>query len=141
MTYYDKLLSYFNEKQSITGLRGNVRESVKNLLYYGTACTGDSGRRTGGWTYRNVWTDGVHRVLTLLKIPHEYGNNAPRGGASGEYVKITSPAFLKRAKEALRVKKEREERERIEKEARWLAEIAEEKAKEKARRERAGITW
>lgn len=57
-----------------------------------------TGRATTGYSTINgtkVWTDKVSERLTLYGIPHQCGNDAPRGGKNGEYIKLISPAMLK----------------------------------------------
>lgn len=123
MTKFESLQNLLNEKQSVSGIRKqNVRSSLEGLLMYGKTTTGSSSwisKRRGA--SKDVWTDEVSAVLKRLGIAHECGNDAPRGGANGEYVKITMPAFLKV------VKKNEAERK-----ARWAEE-------EKARQERIAI--
>jgi hypothetical protein len=131
MTNYEKLQNLLNEKQTVSGLRKRkVRVSIDDLLNRGTTRTGESYYNYGGGATKNIWTNDVHMILDGLGIAHECGNNAPRGGANGEYVKITSPAFLKTVKQVqaeLRAKAEADRK------------VAEEKAarKEKARAEHA----
>lgn len=66
-----------------------VRCSLAQLREYGRASTGESTRRG-----TKVWTDKIEAILTEYAIPYESGNDAPRGGKNGEYVKLTSPTML-----------------------------------------------
>lgn len=115
MTKFEALQDLLNEKQMVSGIRKqNVRASLSGLLLDGKTSTGSSSwvsKRYGA--KKDVWTGEVSAVLTRLGIAHECGNDAPRGGANGEYIQITSPAFLKIVRKN---KKEREER--------WAAEQA-----------------
>jgi len=88
---------------------GLVNESRKALLTTSTVRTGKSGY-SKGWASKSVWTDGVSLLLTSLNIQHVCGNDAPKGGAKGEYVTITDKAFLKAQKahiEAVRIAAEK----------------------------------
>lgn len=100
MTKFEALQNLLSEKQSVSGIRKqNLRGSLEDLIRYGETTTGSSSwisKRRGA--SKEVWTDEVSAVLTRLGIAHECGNNAPRGGANGEYVKVTMPAFLKAVK-------------------------------------------
>ena len=111
MTKYEKLQNLLNK--SIR--KQNLRNSVHDLLARGKASTGSSSWisvRRGA--HKEVWTDEVSAILTDLGIAHECGNDAPRGGANGEFVKITSPAFLKEVKAFQKRMQERFEAERKE---------------------------
>ena len=125
MTQYEKLQNLLNEKQNISGLRRKcLRTSVSALLSDGFTRTGSSGwisvRRGAS---KEIWTKEISDILTKLNIAHECGNDAPRGGANGEYVKVTSPAFVKVVKKVQAERKARLEAEK--KEAAEKAAIAE----------------
>ena len=80
-----------NEKleNALTGTRGLVRESLKNLRASGIASTGKNQNRK-----TQSWTKEVCEILAKNKIPFENGNDAPRGGICGEFVKLTSKSQL-----------------------------------------------
>ena len=124
-TKYEKLQNLYNEKQNISGLRkNNIRNSVAALLSDGFTHTGSSGwisvRRGAS---KEIWTKEISDILTNLGIQHECGNDAPRGGANGEYVKVTSPAFIKVVKKVQAERKARwEEEKRIAAEKAAIAE-------------------
>ena len=125
MTKYEKLQNLLNEKQNISGLRRQcLRTSVAQLLSDGFTRTGSSGwisvRRGAS---KEIWTQEISDILTNLGIEHECGNDAPRGGANGEFVKVTSPAFVKVVKKVVAERKARWEAEK--KEAAEKAAIAE----------------
>lgn len=54
---------------------------------------GESVPRWYGWVFRKLCpATGVGNAITALDVAgvkYEYGNNAPRGGKTGEYVKLT----------------------------------------------------
>jgi hypothetical protein len=133
-TKYEKLQNLYNEKQNISGLRrSNLRNSVAALLSDGFTRTGSSGwisvRRGAS---KEIWTQEISDILTNVGIEHECGNDAPRGGANGEYVKVTSPAFVKAVKKAQADRKARwEEEKRIAAEKEAIA-----KAQREAHRQR-----
>ena len=124
MTKYEKLQNLFNEKQNVSGLRKkNLRTSVAHLLSDGFTRTGSSGWISRRGASKEIWTDEISDILSKLGIEHECGNDAPRGGANGEYVKVTSPAFVKVVKKIQAECKAR--REAAKKEADEKAAIAE----------------
>lgn len=88
------MATIFIKLQNLKGLRGNVKDSIEELLYCGFTHTGMSSRRR-----KSIWTDKVSEILQKLNIAHICGNDAPRGGANGEFVKITSPSFIKESRE------------------------------------------
>ena len=90
-----------------------VHDFLVELRENGHAYTGYY--RGHGWrTSATDYTNDVCFQLDKLGIAYETGNDAPRGGVHGNYVKIIMPAFLKE------VKKERILREK-EKEAALIA--------------------
>lgn len=100
---------------------GYVKSAIRMLLATGKARTGESGYRAGH-AHKHIWTDVVVSVLQNNHISFECGNDAPRGGANGEFVKLTGKVL----KDVLKLKEERE--------ARYEAE-AEQRRKEQAERE------
>lgn len=87
-TYKANLESLLAEKQNVSGIRGNVRESLINILNFGYARTGKSDRRG-----KTIWTRQVADALRKLGIPCMTGNDAVRGGANGEFVVANAPEF------------------------------------------------
>ena len=67
------------------GIRKNTRvyRGMKDLLICGRATTGYSDRNN-----KYVFTWDLAEVLRRLGISHVYGNNAPRGGACGEFAAL-----------------------------------------------------
>ena len=87
-TYKANLESLLAEKQNVSGIRGNVRESLENILHFGYARTGKSSR-----SGKQVWTIQVANALRKLGIPCMTGNDAVRGGGNGEFVVANAPEF------------------------------------------------
>ncbi len=58
--------------------------------------------RTGasGQGFKKIWTLEVGAVLTSIGISHTCGNDATRGGACGEFVKITDVRLINKLKKA-----------------------------------------
>lgn len=106
----------------------NAYKSCVQLLNFGIARTGSSGY-SKGWASKSVWTDMVVYVMNQTGIAFERGNDAPRGGANGEFVRITDKNILnrierEREKNAIIAQKRREEAEaKALEEARMKAEI------------------
>lgn len=75
----------------------NINNSIAELNMSAFTRTGSSGYNKG-WAKKSVWTDQVCQVLDAEGISYERGNDAARGGANGEYVRITCPAFIEAAK-------------------------------------------
>lgn len=114
-TKYQTLVDYLNEKRTKTGLYSSlVRKSLTELLDNGgRTYTGYSFYRARGWAAKRIWTEEVLFVLRKLGIACTSGNNAPRGGANGEYVQVTCKAFVK---QSIARRKELDDLERIKKE-------------------------
>ena len=74
--------------------RGLVKTSLIELLNTGFTRTGKSGY-SKGWASKSVWSNGVCAALSVESINYQYGNDAPRGGACGEFVKITDKVLLR----------------------------------------------
>lgn len=87
-TYKANLESLLAEKQNVSGIRGNVRKSLANILAFGYATTGKSDR-----SGKDIWTRQVADVLRKLDIPCKTGNEAPKGGANGEFVVADADEF------------------------------------------------
>lgn len=91
-----------NEKleKAINGTRGNIRNSLNQLLKNGFTRTGkNQSRKT------SCWTNGVVKILKDNKIPYNNGNDAVRGGIAGEFVQLTSKSQLAQIKAAQQVEK------------------------------------
>lgn len=101
--------------------RGKVKSAINMLLATGKARTGESSYSCGRG-HKSLWTEEVAYVLRKHNISFECGNDAPRGGANGEFVKLTGKVL----KDVLKLKEERE--------ARLFAE-AEQRRKELSERE------
>jgi len=87
-TYKANLESLLAEKQNVSNIRGNVRKSLENILYFGYATTGKSDR-----SGKAIWTRQVADILRNLDIPCKTGNEAPKGGAQGEFVVADTDEF------------------------------------------------
>lgn len=87
-TYKTNLESLLAEKQNVSGIRGNVRKSLKNILAFGYATTGKSDR-----SGKDIWTRQVADILRKFDIPCKTGNVAQRGGANGEFVVADADEF------------------------------------------------
>lgn len=78
--------------------RGLVKESLIELLNKGITTTGKSGY-SKGWSNKRIWSRDVALQLEIIGVKFEQGNNAPRGGACGEFIKITDKVLLKQIAE------------------------------------------
>lgn len=106
---------------NLKGLKGNLKIAVESIITNGFARTGSSGY-SGGWANKTIITHLVVRECENRGIIVESGNDAPRGGANGEYVRLASDKRKNRsinAAIAARVEASRIARE--EREARELA--------------------
>ena len=106
--------------------KGNVKSAISMLLLTGKARTGESSYSYGRG-HKRIWTDVIAYVLRENHISFECGNDAPRGGANGEFVKLTGKVL----KDVLKLKEEREARLKAEAEQR-RKELAECEARYKA---------
>lgn len=90
MTLIEKLEAIIAHprKNGITSNR--IVDTLKRLREQGKAYTGISERRRA-----LTWTADVVKTLNTFGIPCEQGNDAPRGGKAGDFVRLTSPAMLK----------------------------------------------
>lgn len=66
-----------------------VHNSFIELLRTGSTQTGSSGY-SKGWSHKSIWTADVRSLARSMGLRIESGNNAPRGGASGEYVALVA---------------------------------------------------
>ena len=74
---------------AINNSRGLVKNSLIQLSRTGITRTGKNQNKKN-----RVWTKDVCSVLQASKIPFISGNDAPRGGVTGEYVRLTSKSQL-----------------------------------------------
>ena len=90
--------------EAISGLRRNTVDyrMLYSILRYGSVYT-------GYYTGRGRFTRAVDNTISIcnylkhLSISYKRGNDSPRGGVSGNYVQVTSPAFLKKLKKMVPV--------------------------------------
>lgn len=68
-------------------ITGNARQSIQELVRNGTTRTGSSGY-SKGWANKSTWTALTVHHAQRLGLVVEQGNDAPRGGANGEFVKL-----------------------------------------------------
>lgn len=101
-----------NELLKASMTRGLARESLKELFEKGIARTGRSNRYG-----KKVWTNEVVTACANLGLIVTWGNDAPRGGANGEYVMILDTPkndiiikFIAMNNRLEKIKKVREER-------------------------------
>jgi hypothetical protein len=80
---------YRQKMKTINNFRGNVKKSLNSLVLTGIAYTGHSGY-SKGWASKSVWTADVVAACKELGIEVESGNDAPKGGANGEFVRLVS---------------------------------------------------
>ena len=75
--------------KAIKDYRGNVRKSLNELIATGYTRTGHSGY-SNGWASKSIWTGELLSACQELGIMVESGNDAPKGGANGEFVALSS---------------------------------------------------
>lgn len=73
-------------KKSVTAL-GNARQSTMGIIDSGYSSTGSSGY-SKGWSHKSIWTLNAWSSCHDLGLSVSSGNNAPRGGANGEYISL-----------------------------------------------------
>lgn len=79
--------------------QSNGYKSAIECLNTGISRTGKSSY-SGGYSNKSVWTTTTFGILLDLGIECEFGNDAPRGGANGEFVRITDKKYLAKLKKA-----------------------------------------
>lgn len=99
---YNALKEMVLAPYSVSGIRNNSQEKwmLSEILRKGFVHTGyyqGSGRHSKAVDL----TFTISAILEGKGIAHETGNDAPRGGVSGNYVKVTMPAFLKEVKKVM----------------------------------------
>jgi hypothetical protein len=62
-----------------------VLQSLKELLNYGYSRTGHSSKAG-----KVIWTNQLAGILDQLHVEYETGNDAPRKGGNGEYIKVNA---------------------------------------------------
>lgn len=96
---YSQLKEMLSANNNVTGLRknSNAYTALQNIAKYGWSRTAHT---TGNGRYITlyVYTLEVKEYLNKLNIAHEVGNDAPRGGKHGEFIKVTDRAFIKAVK-------------------------------------------
>ncbi len=74
--------------KNITSMLGNCRfDSKQNKIY--TGYNSGSGRFTSAHSAEKTVTD----ILNAEKLKFTIGNDAPRGGITGDFVKVSKTAF------------------------------------------------
>ena len=73
--------------------KGKVLDSFIRLIQVGRVCTGSSGY-SKGWSQKSIWTNDIAILCRKAGIEFTTGNDAPKGGASGEYVEATNKRQL-----------------------------------------------
>lgn len=83
------------QKDYLYTKKGELRSNVKRAqgVYYGKGLFRpvQTGHRGGRGTVRDVTSD-VLGVINILGYKYKTGNDAPRGGKSGDFIKISSLA-------------------------------------------------
>ncbi len=87
-------------ENAAVGTRGLVRTSLNELRTSGVTSTGKNQNRKS-----QIWTKEVCEILTKNNIPFEKGNDAPKGGVCGEFVKLTSKTQIKTIQTEIQTKK------------------------------------
>jgi len=110
---YNALKEMVLAPYSVSGIRNNSQEKwmLSEILRKGFVHTGyyqGSGRHSKAVDL----TFTISAILEGKGIAHETGNDAPRGGVSGNYVKVTMPAFLKEVKKVMAEEAAKREAER-----------------------------
>lgn len=67
--------------------RGKAKGSLINIIKSGSDLTGSSGY-SKGWANKSIWTSETSAACREIGLAIICGNNAPRGGANGEYVML-----------------------------------------------------
>ena len=75
--------------KTIKNYRGNVKQSLTELTTNGFTRTGKSSFSCG-YANKSEWTGAVIVACKELGIEIEFGNDAPRKGANGEFVKLVN---------------------------------------------------
>lgn len=112
---YNELKNFVEAPFSVSGIKNlsNEHKMLNQLLADGITHTGYY-RGSGRHTQAVDLTVRITSILDKLNIAYETGNDAPRGGVSGNFVKITMPAFLKEVRKAKAIIKKSMEEERLE---------------------------
>lgn len=116
-TKYNALKELVSAPYCISGFSKNSKthDFLVTLLKNGRVYTG----YYRGYGRRSTAVDctcNVCNQLDKLGIAYKTGNDAPRGGVSGNFVEITMPAFIKEVKKVIALRKASEETAREEQE-------------------------
>lgn len=111
-----------NPKKFGTVHNSNAIRSLKELLHAGKTHTAFSSKRRV-----DDWGKKVEELLNKIKVPYIKGNDAPRGGIAGNFIKLNVKSALAEIEKNLK-KEQKEEAERRAKEE------ADKAAKEERRR-------
>lgn len=100
-TKYNALREMVAAPYSVSGLRANSQElfMLRDIMENGKTHTGYY-RGRGRFSQAVSLTGVISDYLTRMGIAHETGNDAARGGVGGEFIKVTSPAFLREVRKA-----------------------------------------
>lgn len=117
--------SRFNALKSLveTPKKHNIKKGSR-LHYLFMDLLRDGYARTGYYTGTGRHTRGVDLsfdvkwILDGMGISYESGNDAPRGGVTGNYVQITMPAFMNQIKKIKKAKEQEKARIKAEEAAR-----------------------
>lgn len=93
---YSQLKEMLSANSNVTGLRknSNAYNALERILHNGESNTAHTTGH-GRYTTLYVYTCEVKEYLDKFNIAYEVGNDAPRGGKHGEFIKVTDRAFLK----------------------------------------------
>ena len=83
------------QKEGLYTKNGKLLNSVKmaQMAYYGNGIFRpiQTGHRGGRGTFRDV-SSNILGVIKILKYSYKRGNDAPRGGKSGDFIKVSKVA-------------------------------------------------
>lgn len=88
MKQIEKLLDFIKNPKNYGFTRNNVEVKLISQFFTGNI----AGRIQTGYSSKNdyfIHTGRVTSVLDMLHVSYVSGNDAPRGGACGEYVRLT----------------------------------------------------
>ena len=95
-TIEDKLMGILNDPMKFKIKKGMCAyEMVQDLLNNGKTYTIHTSGRGRNTQYRD-YTNDLCTALNFAGVPYEEGNDAPRGGAYGKFIKIDCVSFWKR---------------------------------------------
>ena len=95
MTQFQKLQQVVDEPKLYKVQRNSkLYFDIKALAEHGQSHT-YTVRRSGGYTNIYDSTERIINILKALKIAYELGNDAPRGGREGRFIRLTGKAILR----------------------------------------------